>query len=119
MFYSVSEAVFILTLSGMLGCLSDTCIGIGGPRRYPLGIGIYSALSSSSLRLLFLSWKTILSTFEVDQIATPLYVIIMAFRSLFVSALAAQASAVWLAGVNIAGCEIGIDTSVSDIVVRS
>lgn len=36
----------------------------------------------------------------------------MALRSLFISTLAAQASAVWLAGVNIAGCEIGIDTSV-------
>ena len=38
----------------------------------------------------------------------------MALRSLIVSTLAAQASAVWLAGVNIAGCEIGIDTSVSN-----
>jgi hypothetical protein len=37
----------------------------------------------------------------------------MAFRSLFLSTLAAQACAVWLAGVNIAGCEIGIDTSVN------
>lgn len=34
-------------------------------------------------------------------------------RSILVSALVAQANAVWLAGVNIAGCEIGIDTSVS------
>lgn len=34
-------------------------------------------------------------------------------RSMLVSAFAAHASAVWLAGVNIAGCEIGIDTSVS------
>jgi hypothetical protein len=38
----------------------------------------------------------------------------MSLRSLLVSTLAVQASAVWLAGVNIAGCEIGIDTSVSD-----
>ena len=38
----------------------------------------------------------------------------MAIRSLLVSTLAAQANAVWLAGVNIAGCEIGIDTSVSN-----
>jgi len=34
-------------------------------------------------------------------------------RSVVVSALVAQANAVWLGGVNIAGCEIGIDTSVS------
>jgi hypothetical protein len=39
----------------------------------------------------------------------------MALRSLIASTLAAQASAVWLAGVNIAGCEIGIDTSVRTI----
>jgi hypothetical protein len=37
----------------------------------------------------------------------------MTLRSLLLSTLAAQASAVWLAGVNIAGCEIGMDTSVS------
>jgi hypothetical protein len=40
----------------------------------------------------------------------------MALRTLFVSSIAAHASAVWLAGVNIAGCEIGIDTSVSNAV---
>ena len=37
----------------------------------------------------------------------------MAFRSVLLSTLAAHTSAVWLGGVNIAGCEIGIDTSVS------
>jgi hypothetical protein len=37
----------------------------------------------------------------------------MAFRSFVISALAAQASAVWLAGVNLSGCELGMDTSVS------
>jgi hypothetical protein len=35
-------------------------------------------------------------------------------RSILASAFVAQASAVWLAGLNIAGCEIGIDTSVSE-----
>jgi hypothetical protein len=34
-------------------------------------------------------------------------------RSILASAFVAQANAVWLAGLNIAGCEIGIDTSVS------
>jgi hypothetical protein len=43
----------------------------------------------------------------------------MAVRSLIVSTLAAHASAVWLGGVNIAGCEIGIDTSVSNAVYQS
>jgi hypothetical protein len=37
----------------------------------------------------------------------------MAFRSFVVSALAVQASAVWLAGVNLSGCELGMDTNVS------
>ena len=49
---------------------------------------------------------------KLYQIATSLTVIIIAFRSIFVVTLAAQASAVWLTDVNIAGCEIGIDTSV-------
>ncbi|KAI7370904.1 cellulase-domain-containing protein [Hortaea werneckii] len=35
----------------------------------------------------------------------------MGLRSVLVATLAAQASAVWLAGVNIAGCDIGMDTS--------
>lgn len=43
----------------------------------------------------------------------------MALRSILVSTLAAQASAVWLGGVNIAGCEIGIDTSVSHTVFQA
>jgi len=43
----------------------------------------------------------------------------MAFRSILISTLAAHANAVWLAGVNIAGCEIGIDTSVSDEINES
>lgn len=38
----------------------------------------------------------------------------MPLRSLMLSALAAQASAVWLAGVNIAGCEFGMNTNVSE-----
>lgn len=42
----------------------------------------------------------------------------MAVRSLLVSTFAAHASAVWLGGVNIAGCEIGIDTSVSTAVFQ-
>lgn len=37
----------------------------------------------------------------------------MAFRSTLLAGLAAQAGAVWLAGVNIAGCEIGMQTDVS------
>lgn len=41
----------------------------------------------------------------------PLYDVML--RSILASAFVAQASAVWLAGLNIAGCEIGIDTSVS------
>lgn len=71
-------------------------------------------LFCSSSCLLLLPCATILSTFEAkpDRNISPT-VINMAFRSLFVSTLAAHASAVWLAGVNIAGCEIGIDTSVS------
>lgn len=35
-------------------------------------------------------------------------------RSILASAFVAHANAVWLAGLNIAGCEIGIDTSVSE-----
>jgi hypothetical protein len=35
-------------------------------------------------------------------------------RSILASAFVAQSNAVWLAGLNIAGCEIGIDTSVSE-----
>jgi hypothetical protein len=42
----------------------------------------------------------------------PLYDVML--RSILASAFVAQASAVWLAGLNIAGCEIGIDTSVSE-----
>lgn len=49
----------------------------------------------------------------VDLISTSSQDLTMALRSFIVSSLAVQASAVWLAGVNIAGCEIGIDTSVS------
>jgi hypothetical protein len=37
----------------------------------------------------------------------------MAFQSFVISALAVQASAVWLAGVNLSGCELGMDTNVS------
>lgn len=37
----------------------------------------------------------------------------MAFRFFVISTIAAHANAVWLGGVNIAGCEIGIDTLVS------
>jgi hypothetical protein len=55
---------------------------------------------------------------KADRKSSPLSVT-MAIRSLLVSALAAQASAVWLAGVNIAGCEIGIDTSVRNVVLPS
>lgn len=42
----------------------------------------------------------------------------MAFRSVVLSALAVQTSAVWLAGVNIAGCEFGMDTNVSKHILR-
>lgn len=50
---------------------------------------------------------------DANRTITSLPDFTMAIRSLLVSTLAVQASAVWLAGVNIAGCEIGIDTSVS------
>lgn len=41
----------------------------------------------------------------------------MALRSLVLSALAARAGAVWLAGVNIAGCEFGMNTNVREHVL--
>lgn len=39
----------------------------------------------------------------------------VALSLLFLAGFAAQSSAVWLAGVNIAGCDFGMDTSVSSI----
>lgn len=101
--------------SGMLGCLSDTCIGIGdlgGIADWYIFCSLLFRFAVSALEYCSLSPRS-------HRIAIPLYVVTMALRSLIVSTLAAQASAVWLAGVNIAGCEIGIDTSVSDTTFQS